>query len=70
VKFSRHAKNRIRLLGFRLADVEAVVSGEPGALDEKGNLIYSGEVSGIPVHVVVAADDPSFIITVHPKETR
>jgi len=27
VKFSRHAKNRIRLLGFRLADVEAVVSG-------------------------------------------
>lgn len=65
MKLSRHAKNELRLYRLNLADVEAVVH-EPASrdLDERGNARLTGlAADGRPILVVVAADDPEFVIT-------
>jgi hypothetical protein len=66
VKLSRHARNEIRLYSIAPEDVEAVVSNPVDrALDDRGNARLSGETAdGRPILVVVAHDDPDFVITV------
>ncbi len=66
MRLSRHAKNEMRLYRIRAEDVEATVadpaSREP---DERGNARLAGETGdGRPILVVVAGDDPGFVITV------
>jgi hypothetical protein len=66
MRLSRHASNEMRLYGVSAADVEAVIA-VPAAqdLDERGNARLVGTTSdGRPILVVVASDDPDFVITV------
>lgn len=65
MRLSRHAKNEMRLYRISETDVAATISEPRGsAPDERGNLRLSGEaVDGRPILVVVAADDPEFVIT-------
>jgi hypothetical protein len=66
MRFSRHAKNEMRLYRIGADDVEAtVVSPSSRELDERGNVRLVGETGdGRPILVVVAGDDPDFVITV------
>jgi hypothetical protein len=69
VRFSRHAKkNKARGLGLCVADAEQVIDtaikidSDPDGLSR-----YTGYVRGIRVRVVVALDDPEFIVTIHER---
>lgn len=66
MRFSRHARNEMRLYRISLQDVEATVTNPIGRdLDDQGNARLSGETGdGRPILVVVAGDDPDFVITV------
>jgi hypothetical protein len=65
-RLSRHARNEMRLYGIDRDDVEATISN-PGhrKLDVRGNTRLAGQTGdGRPILVVVAEDDPEFVITV------
>jgi hypothetical protein len=66
VRLSRHAKNEMRLYRVTAEDVEATVTRPVGRdVDERGNARLAGETGdGRPILVVVAGDDPDFVITV------
>jgi hypothetical protein len=66
VRFSRHAKNEMRLYRLVLEDVEAAVNNPVSRdIDDRGNARLAGETGdGRPILVVVAGDDPDFVITV------
>jgi Domain of unknown function (DUF4258) len=67
VRFSRHAKNEMRLYRIDPETVEEVIRN-PAArgLDDRGNARILGETrDGRPMLVVVAGDDPDFVITVY-----
>jgi len=66
VRFSRHARNEMRLYRISTEDVEATVTDPAGqAADERGNARLIGETGdGRPILVVVAKDEPNFVITV------
>lgn len=68
MKFSRHSKNRARKVGVSLVEVrDAVVSNEFNATDGAGNPIFEIRVGGKVLHVVVALDEPEFVITLIEK---
>ncbi len=56
----------MRLYGISVADVEATLANPSGPeLDERGNARLAGETGDHrPILVVVARDDPAFVITV------
>jgi len=69
VRFSHHAKNQLRLYGGVTEEVETVVRTQSGkTFDHRGNPLYRGLVEGRMTAVVVAVDDPDYVITVFPKE--
>jgi len=71
MKFSRHAKNRMRQLKVTLADVEQVVSApEHRDVDAQGRSRFGADVRGVWVRVVVAADDETFVVSVHERRGR
>jgi hypothetical protein len=66
MRLSRHAKNEMRLYGIGPEDVEATIA-DPVArdVDDRGNSRLAGETEDHrPILVVVAGDDPDFVITV------
>ncbi|HLI31800.1 MAG TPA: DUF4258 domain-containing protein [Solirubrobacteraceae bacterium] len=69
MKLSRHAKNEMRLYGISAEDVEATVADPVSRqADERGNARLSGQSGdGRSILVVVARDDPGFVITVFPR---
>jgi len=60
MRFSRHAKNEMRLYGISVDDVELTVANPSSReVDERGNSRLAGETGdGRPILVVVAGDDP------------
>jgi hypothetical protein len=68
VYFTRHAKNRLRSRKLSQADVEFVVQN-PLRIEREtgGNWRYLGQVEGKWIRVIVAADDPNVVISVHPR---
>jgi hypothetical protein len=69
VRFSRHAKNRMRLYKVTRFEVLDLIEPENrNGADEHGNPIYSAEIRGIDICVVLALDDLSTIITVYDLE--
>ncbi len=66
MRLSRHARNEIRLYRIGPEDVEATMTDPAGReLDDRGNARLTGETGdGRPILVVVAGDDPDFVITV------
>lgn len=69
MKLSRHAKNEMRLYGIASEDVEGTISGPMSSTtDDRGNARLLGRTGdGRPILVVVAHDDPAFVITVFPR---
>jgi len=68
VVFSRHAKNEMRLYSIDKLAAESVVR-QPieSSYDRSGNLTFSGRIAdGRLLRVVVAIDDPGFVITLFP----
>jgi hypothetical protein len=70
VRFSRHAKNEMRLYGISPADVDAVVSRPVlKSVDERGNWRLVGfDSNGRAIIVVAAYDDLDFVITTFPGD--
>jgi hypothetical protein len=70
VRFSRHAKNEMRLYGIRAGDIEAVVSSPMGTqLDQSGNRRLTGlGMDRRAIIVVLAGDEPGFVITTFPDD--
>jgi hypothetical protein len=69
MRFSRHARNEMRLYRISVQDVESATA-QPlrRDLDPKGNVRLSGETGeGRPILVVVAGDDPDLVVTVFPR---
>lgn len=58
----------MNFLGASQAQIEALVDGVADGRDEEGNLLYLREFEGRPIRIVVAGDDETFIITVHPRD--
>jgi hypothetical protein len=69
MRLSRHARNEMRLYQISPQEVEATVTNPASReLDVKGNARLTGETGdGRPILVVVAGDDPDFVITVFLK---
>jgi len=66
MRISRHARNEMRLYSISPQDVQATVM-KPARreVDDRGNARLTGETGdGRPILVVVARDDPDFVITV------
>jgi len=66
VRYSRHAKNRMRLYGVNRAEIaEVVLSGWIVGADSRGLPIFEGETrDGRSMQVVMAVDVPNFVVTV------
>jgi hypothetical protein len=61
----------LRRLRATRQEVEFAVRNPIGkSFDEKGNAMYFGLVAGALVRIVVADDDPNFIITVFEEGRR
>jgi hypothetical protein len=65
LRYSVHAKKRLAERHLTTDEIEAVVA-DPGITynDPKGNPCYVAEVNGKSIRVVIAQDDPDFVITV------
>jgi len=59
----------MRLYGISAGDVEAAVANPSSQeADEKNNMRITGQArDGHPILVVLAEDDPGFVITVFPR---
>jgi len=70
VRFSRHAKNKMRLHQIPPADVDAVIAFPAKAdVDQDGNPRLGGlDSQRRAIIVVIAADDPGFVITTFPDD--
>ena len=66
MRLSRHAKNELRLYRLQAEDVAAALEQPLGReSDERGNARIVGEArDGRRILVIVAGDDPDFVITV------
>jgi hypothetical protein len=66
MRLSRHARNEMRLYGINREDVESTIASPTGReRNGRGNARLGGETAdGRPILVVVAQDDPEFVITV------
>jgi hypothetical protein len=69
VRFTHHAKNRLRKVKGTTQEAESVVADQlEKDFDPKGNPRYRGFIAGKRCAVIVALDDPDVIITVFEKE--
>ena len=66
MRFSRHAKNRMRLHGLAPEEVAAIArAATPATRDSRGRPIFAGRIAdGRQIEVVMALDEPDFVITV------
>ena len=65
LRFSRHARNKMRHAGIRPADARASLA-DPSEIgeDKHGNRAVSADLAGRRVTFIIAADDPQLVITV------
>lgn len=69
MRFSRHAKNQMRLYGIsRDQIVDLVAPPNRRGVDRRGNPVYSGVVGGLRIKAVLAWDDMETVITVYDLE--
>jgi mRNA-degrading endonuclease RelE of RelBE toxin-antitoxin system len=68
VELSRHAKNYLRRLGASIEEVERAIE-EPIDFDRdwKGKPRYTTEIRGVRVRIVLALDEPDFVVTIHDR---
>jgi hypothetical protein len=70
MRFSRHARNAMRLYRVGPTDVDAILANpvETGQ-DGRGNRVVIGYFGQRRVRIVIAANEPDFVITVHERRT-
>ena len=69
MRFSRHAKNKLRLYGVTPDEVlEIISSANQAGEDWRGNQRYIGKIGGLSICVVRAYDDLTTVITVYDLE--
>ena len=70
LRLSRHARNAMRLYRVGRTDVDAILANpvETGQ-DGRGNLVVIGYLGRRRIRIVIAADEPDFVITVHERRT-
>lgn len=69
MRFSRHAKNNLRLYDIAQSDALSVVSAESQVdTDEDGNPIFVRRVRGRLLCLILALDDMNTVITVYDLE--
>jgi hypothetical protein len=67
---SRHARNQMRRLGLAVRDVEEICAApEATSTDPDGRPRLVGHAGGIRVRVVLAVDNPDFVVTVHERRS-
>jgi hypothetical protein len=68
VQLSQHAKNYLRRVGASIEDVERAIE-EPLYFDwdHTGKPRYTGEIRGVRVRIVIALDEPDFVVTIHDR---
>jgi acylphosphatase len=65
LRFSTHAKERMQERGISEEDVQGVVEfADVTYPDGKGNRSFVRDLGDATVRVVIAGDDPEFVITV------
>jgi len=66
MRFTRHARNRMRFFRLSMNDIATLVRGEAGWIsrDERGNIEVMGLIRGRRVTVVLAGDEPDLVITI------
>ena len=59
----------MREWGLTAADVVHLIVGEEGWIsrDSNGNIRVHGVIHGRSMRIVIAADDPRFVITIHER---
>lgn len=68
MRFSRHAKNKARALKLSTSEVgSSMRAGEVVGSDEDENAIVKVFVRGTTVLIVVALDEPDFVITLYSR---
>lgn len=66
MRFSRHAKNKMRLCRVTQEEIAEIVSPQNRAgEDRNGNPVYMGMVRDLSLCVVIALDDLITVITVY-----
>lgn len=71
MKIGRHAKRRMSLYNVTEADVERIATtGDDDGTDQHDNPRKIGQVDGRWIRVIIAKDDPTFIITVYERRKR
>ena len=70
MRFSRHAKNNMRLYGISIADVEMVLAA-PNQRDQEGIYLiayrqFFRRFDNLPLKVVYVIEDELVIVTVYP----
>lgn len=69
LRFTQHAKNRMRQLDISMSDVvDLVVEQEPSGYDPEGRPGYIGIVREIRVRVVLAVDKPNLVVSLHERK--
>jgi hypothetical protein len=69
VRFTHHAKNKLRKIKGSVQEAESVAANQfEKDLDQDGNPRYRGFINGKRCVVVVALDEPDVIITVFERE--
>jgi hypothetical protein len=68
VRFTKHAKNRLRLYKLSRADAEFIVANPlRKERDDDSKWRYLGQIEGKWIRVIVPDDDPNLIVSVHPR---
>jgi hypothetical protein len=71
VRFTRHARQRLKLYGVTQAQVTAAIrSSAADSIDPRGNPRYHGWIDGRVIRIVLALDDPELVITLHEVRIR
>ena len=71
MRFTHHAKNNLRQNRWSQQEALSVILNPVQVdVDERCNPRYLGYIRGDLARVVVAADDPNVVITVHPRRRR
>jgi hypothetical protein len=69
VRFTHHARNKLRRFKASPQEAESVVESPIGkSFGKSGKPRYLGFVGGVLVWVVVATDEPDLIVTIFSKE--
>jgi hypothetical protein len=67
MRFSRHARQRMRQWSLSEADVVEFIMREAGwiSLDSAGNIRINGAIREHGMRAVLVVDDPGYVITIH-----